>query len=96
MSVRTFVYPTKYTATSLSEFRYSLRTVPINSIYFHVFGTRFNKSIPSMSDWLSSSLNEVELAQKFDKIDPYTITLENLRDAFIHLVEKRLMEKNNA
>ncbi|OGV22761.1 MAG: hypothetical protein A3J84_09855 [Ignavibacteria bacterium RIFOXYA2_FULL_37_17] len=96
MSVRTFVYPTKYTAASLSEFRYCLRSVPINSIYFHIFGTRFNKSLSSMSEWLSTSLNEVELAQKIEKIDPYTITLENLRDALIRIVEKRLMEKNNA
>ncbi|NJD21477.1 MAG: hypothetical protein FIA82_02230 [Melioribacter sp.] len=95
MSVRSFVYPTKYTASDLSEFRYCLRTVPLNSIYFHFFGTRFNKSLPSMSDWLSTSLNEAELAQKFEKIDPYTITLENLREALIRLVEKRIVEKNN-
>ncbi len=95
MSVRSFVYPTKYTAANLSEFRYCLRTVPLNSIYFHIFGARFNKSLSNMSDWLSSSLNEVELAQKFENIDPYTITLENLREALIRLVEKRLVEKNN-
>ncbi len=95
MSVHTFVYPTKYTAANLSEFRYCLRTVPLNSIYFHIFGARFNKSLSNMSDWLSSSLNEVELAQKFENIDPYTITLENLREALIRLVEKRLVEKNN-
>lgn len=96
MSVRTFVYPTKYSAANLFQFRQCLRTIPINSIYFHVFGTRFNDSILKMSDWLSESLNEVELGIQFEKIDPYTVTLENLRELLIRLVENRLVEKDNA
>lgn len=95
MSARTFVFPTKYKATDLKQFLKYLKIVSLHSIYFHVFETGLEKQIPDFATWLSSSLNESTLAKEFRKMDPYTQTLENLRQTLIKIVENRLKEIEN-
>lgn len=92
MSACTFVFPTRYTAYSLGEFGECLKKVSINSIYYHVFESRFNSETPEFSKWFLSSLNETKLAEEFNRLDPYTQTLENLRKMLFNLVDKRLKE----
>ncbi len=95
MSARTFVFPTQYSANSLSEFAECLKKVPVNSIFYHIFEARLFKKIPSFCEWLASSLNEKELAEEFCKLDPYTQTLENLRKTLLILVENQLEDYSN-
>lgn len=92
MSARTFVFPTKYTAEDLKQFQKHLQNVSLQSIYYHVFEARLGKKIPDFATWLSSPLNENELAREFRRLDPYTQTLENLRQTLIKLVENRVKE----
>jgi hypothetical protein len=95
-SVRTFVFPTKFTAHNLQDFADCLSKVSIYSIYYHVFESRLRKGAADFSMWLEYSLNEKELAKEFNKIDPYTHTLANLRNSLISLVEKELKEMKYA
>ncbi len=92
MSASTFVFPTRYTAQSLGEFGDCLKKVSINSIYYHVFESRFNAEVPEFSKWFLSSLNETKLAEEFNRLDPYPQTLDNLRKMIYNLVAKRLKE----
>lgn len=93
---RTFVFPTKYTASSLIEFLECLKNVSIYSIYFHIFEARLRGTKSDFSNWLSNSLDENELAEEFLLIDPYTQTLDNLRKSLIKLVENRIKDYQHA
>jgi hypothetical protein len=92
MSARTFVFPTKHTAVDLKQFLKYLKKVSLQSIYYHVFEAGLEKKIPDFATWLSLPLNEMELAREFRSLDPYTQTLENLRQTLIKLVENRMKE----
>jgi hypothetical protein len=94
MSAQTFVFPTKYIAHNLMEFKECLQRISIFSIYYHMFESRLRLQQDScdFSVWLSNALGEEKLAKEFMKLDPYTQTLENLRQTLIRLVAKRLGE----
>ena len=92
MEAKSFVFPTRHVARSLEEFRDCLQQVSIFSIYFHVFEARLREGNSDFSLWLSTSLQEEELAKEFLQFDPYTQTLENLRLTLIRLVEARLQK----
>lgn len=92
MNAQTFVFPTKYVAHSLIDFKECLEKVSIYSIYYHVFEARLRRKFSDFSIWLAASLGEDELAQEFMELDPYTQTLENLRRTLIGHIETRLKE----
>ena len=87
-----FVLPTKYTATDLKEFAEVLKKITIDSIYFHVFESRLRleKGTNDFSNWIESSLGDVDLARRIARLDPYTHTLEDLRKTIIRLIDKKL------
>lgn len=92
METRSFVFPTRHIAHSLEEFKGCLQQVSIHSIYFHVFEARLREGNSDFSFWLSTSLEEGKLAEEFLQFDPYTQTLENLRNTLVRLVETRLQK----
>ncbi len=87
MAARTYVLQTPYVAKDLSEFRALLRRVDISSLYFHVFDAklRLENGENDFSRWLRD-LGRVDLADKVARLDPYTFTLEGLRNTLIQLV----------
>ncbi|MBI4358715.1 MAG: hypothetical protein HY584_05380 [Candidatus Omnitrophica bacterium] len=87
-----FIFPTPYVATDLEEFARLLKKVTIHSIYFHMFEARIRleKGNDDFSVWLETSLREKELAKKITKLDPYTYTMEGLREKIIQFVEDRI------
>lgn len=89
MSYITFVFPTPYTANTLTEFAEILGKISINSLYFHIFDARMRleKDENDFMAWFKG-LGENKLAEEFTKFDPYTITLEGLRNKFIKAVNK--------
>lgn len=95
MEAQSFVFPTRHVAHSLIEFKECLECVSIHSIYFHVFEARLRQRDSDFSLWLSNSLHEEKLAQEFSQFDPYTQTLENLRQTLIRLVDARLKREDN-
>lgn len=96
MSVRSFVFPTRYAAHNLIEFKECLEKVSVYSIYFHIFEARFHKKDEfDFSLWLSKSLGAHKLAEEFNRLDPYTQTIENLRKTLVKLVINKLERNKN-
>jgi len=87
-----FILPTNYVASDLAEFAEILKKVAIDSIYFHIFEARLRlgKKTNDFSNWIETSLEDRELADKILRLDPYTHTLEDLRKTIIRIVEKNL------
>lgn len=88
----TFVLPTGYAAHDLREFLETLKQVTIHSLYYHIFEARLRleRVTNDFSWWLEDSLGEKELAQQIARLDPYTHTMEGLRQRICQLVEARL------
>ncbi len=87
-----FVLPTDYIVYDLAGFAGVLKKVTIDSIYFHIFEARLRLEKPTndFSLWIDNSLGDRELAEKISGFDPYTCTLEDLRNKLIGIVEQRI------
>jgi len=61
-----------------------------NSLYYHFFEAplRIGGGKNDFSNWLDG-IGENELARKLEKLDPYTMTLEELRRRIIRLGRKK-------
>lgn len=90
-----FELPTPYVAHNLIEFRDCLKQISIHSLYFHIFTGKLHEplGVNDFSDWLIKNLNETDLARQIDKLDPYTQTMEGLRQRLIQLVERRIKKE---
>jgi len=90
-----FILPTPYVAQTLEEFVSLLRKVTIHSLYYHMFESklRLEKGKNDFSLWLETVLGETELAKKIERLDPYTHTMEGLRERIIRLIENRLAKE---
>jgi len=87
-----FILPTNYTAYDLKEFVQILKKITIDSIYFHIFEARLRLEKPTndFSLWIENSLGDKELGDAISSFDPYTRTLEDLRNTLIKIIEKRI------
>ncbi len=87
MSSRIFVVPTGKIANNISEFKEILSTISIHAIYFHMFEARLRleKGDNDFSIWLRSAGKEEE-AEQISGLDPYTFTLEGLRERILGIV----------
>jgi len=85
-----FVIDTGKRASNLKEFIEVVRTIPIRSIYFHMFQSRLmlGTGENDFSIWFRESLGEEKLASEISRIDPYTYTLEGLRNKIIRIVSE--------
>jgi hypothetical protein len=93
LSCRTFILPTRLRARDLGEFLAVLRTVSINSIYFHMFEARLRleRGENDFSNWFEG-LGHKDLAAEVARLDPYTMTLEGLRKTLIQKVERHVQD----
>lgn len=91
ISCQTFVLPTGYKAKNLQEFYETIKLIDIGSIYFHIFEAklRLKKDENDFQAWLNQ-IGENTLSKQFINLDPYNITLENLRKKILKIIEKRL------
>lgn len=89
------IFPTPYIAHDLREFCGALRRVSPGSLYFHIFESRLSSAngLNDFSNWLMDSLEEEDLSRMFALLDPYTYTLEGLRQSLVKLIEKRIIER---
>lgn len=87
-----FVFSTNYTACDLAEFLESLRKVTIDSIYFHVFESRLRlaKGTNDFSNWIKDSIGDSKLAADISSMDPYSYTIEELKNKVVKLIERRI------
>ncbi|UCH12826.1 MAG: hypothetical protein JSW18_02490, partial [Candidatus Omnitrophota bacterium] len=63
--------------------------ITLYSLHFHIFAARLKleKGINDFSNWITVDLDFPELAEKIDKLDPYTYTLVGLRDKIIEMIK---------
>jgi len=87
-----FVIPTNYVVSDLKEFIEVLEKITIDSIYFHIFESRLRleKGDNDFSNWIADSLGDKRLAEEISRLDPYTHMLEELRQAIIKIIKKRI------
>ena len=96
MKAKSFVVPTHYVANNLREFLDILKSVTIDSIYFHIFEARLrlNRQSNDFSYWIATTLGNKMVALEIEKLDPYTITLDGLRKKLIKIVRKGAKNTN--
>ncbi|MBI2849317.1 MAG: hypothetical protein HYX88_04225 [Chloroflexi bacterium] len=87
MACQTFVLPTPFVAHDLRELGEILGRISIDSLYFHIFEARvyLEREENDFSAWCKA-IGDPELAREISRLDPYTNTLEGLRQKMIHLV----------
>ncbi len=76
---------THYEVTTLEEFTRALDRVGMRSIYFHFFDARLRlgRKTNDFSNWIQSSLGEEEKARKINNLDPYFMTMDQLKSRII-------------
>lgn len=94
MNAKTFVIDTGIEAKDIFEFCDGLKHVTIKSVYFHMFQSRllFERDENDFSLWLREALGENELADYISRLDPYTWTLQGLRNRLCKIIEERINE----
>lgn len=92
MKAITFVMSTGKEAYTLSEFHDILKNITIFSVYYHFFESHFRleSHLNDFTMWIKSELKLPELAQKISNLDPYTLTMDNLKEYIIKYTEDYL------
>jgi hypothetical protein len=87
---QSFILPTGIVARDLPEFIDGLSRVSTVSLFFHFFEARLRleHTTNDFSRWLSDR-GEEKLAQAIDNLDPYAMTLGELRQEIIMLAKRR-------
>jgi len=76
-------------ARNLEEFADGLRKVSIHAIYYHFIDARLRLKLNSndFSVWLEKELDLAQAADKVNRIDIYTSTLEEVRRNILKVIE---------
>lgn len=86
---QSFIMPTGIVAQEVPDFFAKLPHVSNVSFYFHFFESRLRLERPTndFSRWLVDC-GEVKLAKAIDRLDPYIMTLDELKSEIIRLSQK--------
>ena len=89
MNCKVFVLPTPWIVNNTQEFLNAVKQIHFYSLYFHVFEARLRlaEDENDFTAWFKS-IGEDRIATELSRIDPYTITLEGLREKIIRVIEK--------
>lgn len=92
MAADLVVVPTPYVARNLEEFADGLRKVSIHSIYYHFIDARLRLKLDTndFSIWLEQELDLPALADRLNRIDIYTSTLEGVRRVILRDIEAEI------
>ena len=84
-----FVLPTNYQARSLEEFASILGKITVDSLYYHIFEARLRleRGMNDFSNWIQNSLGNKKLAADIARLDPYTYSMEDLREKIKGMVQ---------
>jgi hypothetical protein len=78
-------------AASLAEFRAGLARIDESAIYLHTVETRVRaRRAEAFTTWLQDALGMPELAERFERADPYLTTLERVRGRLLGFVDEAL------
>lgn len=89
MASQTFIFQTRHLARTVPEFVECLKSVTIQSLYFHMFDARLRLEHEEndFSVWFRK-LGHGKLADAVKNLDPYTQTLDGLRKNIIQLANR--------
>jgi hypothetical protein len=89
MASELVVVPTPYVARNLEEFAEGLRKVSIHGIYYHFIDARLRIKLNNndFSVWLEKELDMGQAADRLNRIDIYTSTLEGVRRNILRIIE---------
>ncbi len=89
MAADLVVVPTPYVARNLEEFADGLRKVSIHAIYYHFIDARLRLKLNTndFSVWLEHEMDMAPAADRINRIDIYTSSLENVRRNILKVVE---------
>lgn len=81
--------------TTLAEFREGLAAVDASAVYFHMVEARarLGRRSGDFAEWLRTSLELPELADRIERIDTYMASLERVRARVLSLVDQALEEE---
>ncbi|MBZ5595313.1 MAG: DUF5752 family protein [Acidobacteriia bacterium] len=87
---QSFIMPTGTVAHDVPEFFEQLARVTNACLHFHFFEARLRLERPTndFSQWLND-LGEARLARAIDRLNPYAMTLDELKAAIIRLRRRR-------
>lgn len=93
-----FSLPTGCAAADYAGFIECLRHVSVSSLYLHVFEARLRPpyGVDDFSHWFRTNFNDEAVGRELSRLDPYSYTLEGLRQRIIRIMEKRLAEVTRA
>ncbi len=83
---KSFMFPTGLLAHNATELLATIGQVTNSCLYFHFFEARLRlkHSSSDFSRWLNH-LGETKLARQIDKLNPYAMTLDELKSAIVKL-----------
>jgi uncharacterized protein DUF5752 len=86
------VIPTPYVARNLEEFAEGLRKVTIHAIYYHFIDARLRLKLNNndFSVWLEQELDMSQTADRLNRLDIYTSTLEGVRRGILKVIEAEI------
>lgn len=81
------INPSSYQAWTLGQFTECLQKVGMRSLYHHFFDARLRlgHKTNDFSNWIDTALGRKELAQKIEQLDPYFMTMDQLKGKIIEL-----------
>jgi hypothetical protein len=91
----TVVVPTPFVARNLAEFVDGLQRVSISCIHYHFIEARLRLKLNSndFSVWLEQELDLGLIADRLNRLDIYTSTLQDLRRNIIRFLDVALRQK---
>jgi len=88
----TVVVPTPFVARNLAEFADCLNRVSVHCIHYHFIEARLRLKLNSndFSVWLEEELDLPRLADRLNRIDIYTSTLQDVRQKILQVVDSAI------
>jgi hypothetical protein len=90
----TVIIPTRFVARNLQEFIDCVGKVSMYSVHHHFIEARLRLKLNSndFSQWLDAELGMGQVADRVNRIDIYTSTLEDVRQSIIRILDGALAE----
>ena len=88
----TVVIPTTAVARNIEEFSTCLEKISVHSIHYHFIEARLRLKLNSndFSVWLEEELDMGQLADRINRIDIYTSTLQDVRRNLVRIIQSAL------
>jgi hypothetical protein len=86
--------PTGHKAATLKEFRNALAEIDVSALFFHLIEARYRPRVNKgdFAEWIGSTLDRPDVAERLAGIDPYGCSLERIRDRHLTVLTAALGE----